>query len=111
GGGTFCGGTSNSKVLLNDSRIGATYELFRNGNATGITRIGTDSALAFTHLMLSGTYTVKATDTSSCISNMSGSASVTIIDTPFPYELTGGGSFCNNNSLDSILLNGSEDWV
>jgi PKD repeat protein len=111
GGGTFCGGTLNSKVVLSDSHIGATYELFRNGIATGITHMGNDSALSFTHLLQSGTYTVKATDSSTCVSNMSGSASLTIIDTPFPFDLTGGGNFCNGSSLDSILLNGSEDWV
>ncbi len=111
GGGNFCGGTPNSKVVLSDSHIGATYELYRNGIATGITLMGNDSSISFTRLMLSGTYTIRATDSSTCESNMSGSASLSIITTPYPFSLIGGGNFCNGNSLDSIILTGSEDWV
>ncbi len=111
GGGTFCGGIPSAKVTLSDSHIGDTYRLVRNGTPTGITLNGNDSALVFANLMQSGTYTIVASDSSSCTSNMSGSASLTIISTPFPYPLTGGGDFCNNTSLDSIILSGSDDWV
>lgn len=72
-------GIQTININLNDSQRYYTYELYRNGFATGNTIAGTNNAISFTGIALDGTYTVYAyyTGRPQCKVQMSGSAIIT----------------------------------
>ncbi len=77
GGGGYCGSGTGPSVTLTGSQTTVTYQLYRNGTATGTFIPGTGSALAFTNITAAGVYTVEATNSSSnCTRMMSRSATV-----------------------------------
>lgn len=79
GGGPYCFGTSGSTIQLSGSQEGHSYELLLEGQATGNIRQGTGSALSFTEVTSTGSYTIKATNNSAPCSNlMNGSAEVSL---------------------------------
>jgi hypothetical protein len=83
GGGSYCSGGSGVSINLSNSESGVNYELYKNLAATGTILPGTGSNLIFSGVTAAGSYTVVATRTSGgCTSNMSGSATVTIISLP-----------------------------
>jgi hypothetical protein len=84
GTGTICLVGTGLPVGLNGSQTGVNYQLQRNAVNVGSPIAGTGSALTFPNQTLAGTYTVVATSTStSCTSNMTGSAILTL-DTQNP---------------------------
>ncbi len=92
GGGGYCAGGSGSDVALSGSSIGVNYQLITGGTNIGVPLAGTGFPIDFGLQTASGTYTVLATSTStSCTSNMAGSAVVTINPAPSPFTVTGGG--------------------
>jgi len=111
GGGSYCAGGTGVHIGLNGSDIGTTYQLF-NG-AAGITTIpGTGAALDFGPQTAAGTYTVVAKSTATtCTSNMTGTAAVTISSLPTAYMVTGGGNYCAGGPGVHIQLNGSNTGV
>ena len=109
GGGAYCASASGVAVGLSSSTSGVNYQLF-NGSATvGSLVSGTGSPLDFGLQSLTGVYTVVATDaTTSCTSSMGGSRiAVTILPTPTPYNVTGGGSYCAGGSGVNVTLSNS----
>jgi hypothetical protein len=83
GGGTFCGSSS---VGLSNSETFVSYQLQLNGVDLGSPIVGTGSAISFTGLTASGTYTIIGDNTNfaSCSSTMSGSAVLIITPTVTP---------------------------
>ncbi|HEX2967503.1 MAG TPA: T9SS type A sorting domain-containing protein [Bacteroidales bacterium] len=61
GGGAYCEGNTGLPVDLASSQTGVSYQLFRNGLATGIVIAGTGSAISFGN-QAAGTYTVSGTN-------------------------------------------------
>ncbi|MBX2905734.1 MAG: fibronectin type III domain-containing protein [Taibaiella sp.] len=111
GGGTICGGSS-TPVGLNGSQTGVNYQLYNGSSVVGSAVAGTGSALSFGSMTAAGTYTVRATNTStSCINGMTGSAVISINAAPTAYTVTGGGAYCSGSSGSTVGLNGSESGV
>ncbi len=79
GGGSYYEGGEGVPVGLDNSETGVIYELFLNNTTTNITVLGSGYAIGFGNQTLEGTYTVTATSTNDCISNMQGNAIVSII--------------------------------
>jgi len=113
GGGSYCSGGSGVAIGLSGSQSGVTYQLYSASTPVGSPVSGTGSALSFGNQTTAGTnYTVIATNTTTtCIQNMSGSATVTINPLPTIYSVTGGGSYCSGGSGVTIGLSGSETSV
>ncbi len=76
---TICG-VQTATISLSGSQLNYTYELYRDGAATGNTKVGTNAALSYTGISLGGTYTVMAYRTGYplCYEPMTGSAIVTV---------------------------------
>ncbi|MEI2750121.1 MAG: immunoglobulin domain-containing protein [Ferruginibacter sp.] len=83
GGGTACSSGSGVAVGLSGSQLGISYQLYRNGVATGAPVTGLGLAIAFGNQIVSGTYTVVATNTGTgCTRTQTGSSVVTINTAP-----------------------------
>ncbi|HNW97240.1 MAG TPA: PKD domain-containing protein [Bacteroidales bacterium] len=83
GGGSYCTGGTGLSVCVSLSQVGVDYQLQCNGVNTGAPLAGTGSALCFTNLTTTGTYTVVATNPStSCVNNMNGNATISISSPP-----------------------------
>jgi uncharacterized protein YjdB len=79
GGGSYCSGGTGVSVNLNASSTGITYQLYIGTTAIGLPVAGTGAALDFGPQTAAGTYTAIATNpATSCSSNMTGSATVSI---------------------------------
>jgi hypothetical protein len=112
GGGAYCAGGSGRIVGLTNSEGGLSYQLWRDGVATGLPLTGIDTALDFGLKTLAGTYAVRATNTATgCTSDMSGTATVSINSLPTAFTVTGGGSYCATGSGLSVGLSGSTTGV
>jgi WD40 repeat protein len=98
---------------LSGSDSGVYYQLF-NGTATvGSPVLGTGSAIDFgTAAYATGTYTVSNTPTGGyCISDMTGSVSVTA-NTPPTATVSGGGTICSGSPATiSAALTGTGPWL
>jgi autotransporter-associated beta strand protein len=83
GGGSYCSADAGATVGLSNSQPRVTYRLYRDGNVLMATRSGAGSAISFGPQAAAGTYTVVATRNSGgCAANMTGSAVVSVIQTP-----------------------------
>ncbi|MBE0641901.1 MAG: hypothetical protein IH599_07685, partial [Bacteroidales bacterium] len=112
GGGERCADEPGLNIGLNGSETGVTYVLYFNGNATGDTLAGTGSALSFGAFMNAGLYTVLAiNDASMCSGMMTGQAEIIVNPLPMVFNVTGGGSFCDNGQGVAIGLDGSETGI
>jgi hypothetical protein len=114
GGGNFCAGsTSSIHVGLALSDAGISYQLLRGGTPTGLTLIGTGSALDFGIMTIGGTYTVVGSNPgTSCSSTMGGSA--TVVVNPLPSatpNVTGGGNYCSGSAGMPVGLSGSATGI
>jgi len=79
GGGTYCGPNGTGlPVELTGSQPNTTYTLYKDGNATTSVAAGTGNAITFGSQLAAGVYTVQASNTSNCISGMTGNASIAI---------------------------------
>ena len=100
GGGPYCVGGTGVVIGVSNSQIGVTYRLFKFPSTTPVASIaGTGSAISFGLITAAGLYTVTGTNTSTgCVSNMSGSATVTVNPLPIAYYVTGGGAYCSGGT-------------
>ena len=99
GGGSFCSGGSGVAVGLSGSQSGVSYQLLIGGSNTGSPVAGNGSAINFGNKSNNGTYTVVATNaTTSCVNNMTGLVTVSIISAPSVYNVTGGGAYCSGGT-------------
>lgn len=112
GGGTLCSGGTGFAITLSGSETGVTYELYNGSTSAGSPISGTGGTLNFGVHTAAGTYTVKATYTSTgCTRTMTGSAVITVIPSPTTYAVTGGGSYCSGGGGVPIGLSGSQTGV
>ncbi len=110
GGGNYCAtaGATGVSIGLSGSNSGVNYQLYNGSLAIGAPVAGTGATLDFGTYTTSGTYVVVGSNgTTSCSSNMSGSATVVINPLPTVYAVTGGGSYCNGGAGLHIGLGGS----
>ncbi|MEI6436323.1 MAG: T9SS type A sorting domain-containing protein, partial [Bacteroidota bacterium] len=107
GSGSYCAGGPGVVVGLSGSQAGIRYTLIPGGNEV----IGTGTAINFgSHT--AGTYTVTALNTTtSCLSNMTGSAIVTVNPLPTAFSVTGSGSYCAGSAGVVVGLSGSQTGV
>lgn len=112
GGGNYCPGGAGVSVGLSGSEAGITYNLYRNGVATGATVTGTGTAVAFALQTLTGNYTAMAVNAATgCTNTMNGSVAVGLHLAPTAYTVTGGGNYCNGGAGVSVALSGSSSGI
>ena len=80
GGGSYCAGGTGSSVTLSGSELGITYQLKKDGTATGAALNGTGAALTWNNLT-AGTYTVTSNNGVNT-TDMNGSIIVTVTALP-----------------------------
>ena len=106
GGGQYCSGGTGVSIGLSNSQVGVNYQLILNGVTNiGSPIAGTGSAISFGNQLTAGTYTVRATNASSCSILMTGSAVVTI--NPLPTASAGADENLINCGGDSVQIGGS----
>ncbi len=112
GGGSYCASGTGVSVSLTGSESNVNYQLYNGATAVGTAITGTGAAISFGLQTGAGAYTVVATNaTSSCIRNMSGSASIAINPLPTAQTVTGGGTFCNGATGVTVGLNSSASGI
>jgi uncharacterized protein YjdB len=112
GGGNFCLGGSGVAIGLAGSATGTTYQLLLAGSPVGSAVTGTGGAISFGLITTAGSYTVRATNTSTgCTGAMSGTATVVVNSLPAVYTVTGGGPYCFGGTGSAVGLNGSQTGV
>ncbi len=108
GGGVYCEFGAGVHVGLAGSTPGINYQLFNGASALGAPVAGTGAAIDFGLETASGTYTVVATDaTVGCVSNMTGSVTVTMNPAPLAYAVIGGGAYCAGGTGVHVGLSNS----
>ncbi len=108
GGGSYCAGGTGVAVGVSNSDIGVTYQLYLGVTTVGSPVSGTGTALSLGLQTTAGTYTVLALNLgSSCTSNMTGSATVSVTALPAAFTVTGGGGYCTGGTGVAIGLSGS----
>ncbi len=109
GGGSYCSGGTGVYVGLSGSVSGINYQLYKGGTMVGSPVPGTGSVLNFGLQTATGTYTVVAINSATtCMANMTGSASVSINALPVVYAMTGGGNYCTGGTGVDVGLAGSD---
>jgi len=111
GGGSLCTGGSGVTIGLSGSQSGVSYQLYNGTVTVGSPVSGTGSAFSFGTFTTAGTYTVIATNGSSCTNPMSGSAVITVNPLPTAYPVTGGGSYCAGGTGVHVGLSSSNAGV
>jgi uncharacterized protein YjdB len=111
GGGSYCSGGAALSVGLSNSTTSVNYQLYNGPSSVGSPVAGTGSAISFGTFTASGTYSVVATNTLSCTSNMTGSVAISINANPVVYSVTGTGSYCSGGSGVAVGLSNSETGV
>ncbi len=85
GGGSYCAGGAGVAIGLDSSNAGVRYQLYMGATPMSALLNGTNAPISFGMDTIAGTYTAVATDTTTgCMSNMAGSANVTIIPVVVP---------------------------
>jgi GEVED domain-containing protein/type IX secretion system substrate protein len=108
GGGPYCQGDTGVHINLSNSFGGVDYRVYTGGVLVN-TLPGLGGAIDLGLYTIAGTYTVTAFDiTSGCISNMTGSATVSINPLPTPETVTGGGQYCSGSPTPHVGLSYSE---
>ncbi|MFZ4522051.1 MAG: PKD domain-containing protein [Bacteroidales bacterium] len=83
GGGEYCSGGAGVLVGLDGSQSNISYQLYKDGIASGVAVIGSGGTITFGNRTAAGIYTVVATNTvTTCTSNMTGSVSIVINPLP-----------------------------
>jgi len=83
GGGSYCAGSIAQDIVLEGSQNSVFYSLLRNGESTGLMRIGNGQPIVFGQQNLEGVYQVEAfSQQSLCSSMMAGNVEVNQLDVP-----------------------------
>ncbi len=104
---SFCAGGAGVHVFLSNGDATVSYQLYRGTVAVGPAVIGSSSIIDFGAQTVAGTYTVMATNGTSCSTRMTGSAVITINPAPDAFSITGGGSYCTGGTGVHVGLAGS----
>jgi hypothetical protein len=109
GGGAYCAGGAGVNVGLSGSNTGISYQLMHGGTMpVGTPVMGTGSSISFGMQTLPGAYTVVATNVATtCVNNMSGTATVVMNTLPSMFTVTGGGNYCAGGTGVNVMLTGS----
>jgi hypothetical protein len=114
-GSSYCAGDpAGITIGLAASENGIKYQLYNGSAATGPLVSGNigGTAITFGPQLAQGSYSVAAINTiTGCRSDMTGSASITILPAPNVYTIVGGGSYCEGTAGVNISLSGSESTV
>lgn len=111
GGGYYCPGYTGPSVLLANSQVNVSYELYKDGvMVMQSTQPGVGGALIWNNLTALGVYTIKALGDCSTRWNMTGQAVITNAS-PSLFSVSGGGSYCSGGDGASIILSGSQTGV
>lgn len=98
GGGSFCEGDEGVELTLDGSQSGIEYELYLDGDATGITVDGTGSEITFGLVTEEGYYSAYGTN-GICTTPMMNQVEVEVIDLPAaPATPTGPDVVCNTDT-------------
>ncbi len=112
GGGTDCATDAGLDISLSNSDDSIHYQLYVGTSTVGSATTGVDGTLDFGLETTGGTYTVVATNPStSCVNNMNGSATITVLATPTVYTVTGGGNYCSGGAGLDVALSSSNTSV
>ena len=93
----YCGTIPSMNFGLSGSQTGVKYRLYLNGVASGAEVNGTGSSISFGSRSAAGTYAVKTTN--GCISNMIGSAVVSVTPLPTTKFSYSASSFCQTGTV------------
>jgi hypothetical protein len=106
-----CAGQGGGHVVLSGSENGFSYQLFRSNIAIGQPKIGTGLNLDWDALTV-GNYSVTASNIlTNCQSQMYGTAVITQAALPLAYNVTGGGTVCQNSAGIAVGLSSSQTGV
>lgn len=108
GGGAYCGGNEGVSIGLDDSDVGISYYLVRNGTITGASVLGTGEPVSFGKITGSGNYTVGASIACAMSWMMNGSVSIEELDSPVVYMLNNAGTYLAGAPGVSIELVSSQ---
>jgi hypothetical protein len=113
GGGPFCQGTTGSRIWLDGSDSGITYELVYNDTISVLSNLpGTGDSLYFGRYATNGFYTIVAHDTLlGLFDTMVGQVTINMVNKPNVFNISGGGNICENDNGSSIFLSGSQNSV
>ncbi len=112
GGGNYCAGGAGIDIGLDFSMSGVNYQLFNGATPSGAAMPGTGTSIDFGYHTAAGFYTIVAINPStSCRSNMSGSATIIINPLPPVHTVTGGGSYCSGGTGKTVSINGSNTGI
>jgi hypothetical protein len=110
-GGGYCESGTGVVVSLSGSQNGITYELYKDGTATGNIKNGTGVTLTFGSQPV-GMYSVVATSaTTGCQRTMNGVANVYNYPQPVAFDVMGGGSYCAGGAGVAVSLGGSQTGI
>jgi hypothetical protein len=104
GGGTFCEGGTGVSITLDRSNSTVSYQLKVNGANVGDAVTGISGGITWANQTTEGFYTVWATNSSGCVTKMSGTSYVSTLASPFLYTISGGGSFCSGGTGPGVLI-------
>lgn len=109
GGGDFCPGAPGVRVGLSGSTTGVSYELYRDGLATGIIVPGSGTYLDMGLQATAGNYKIAAIASgTTCGVYMSGNAAINTYPVPASYIVSGGGNYCMGDGGVPVGLLNSE---
>lgn len=109
GGGEYCSGGTGVEIALDDSEIGISYNLVKDGIETGIVKEGTGSSISFGIITEPGIYTAFAYNQfTGCTVEMASNLSVIENPLPMNFIVQGGGSICEGEAGENIFLLSSE---
>ena len=108
GGGTICAGSTGVLVGLSGSEVGVNYQFHIGSLGLGAPISGTGFPLSLGYITTAGVYTVSAVNvTTSCSSDMAGTAVVIVNPLPPVEIVTGGGNFCTGGTGVPVGLSSS----
>jgi len=107
-GGVYCAGGLGVDLTLSGSDLGVNYQLWMGGSMVGTVVPGTGivgSTLDLGFQTLAGSYTVVGTNpTTTCTSNMTGTATISINAAPTAYTISTGGGYCSGGTGIDVNL-------
>jgi len=113
GGGGYCAGGAGQHITLSGSFTGINYQLMNGGSPVGPVVAGSGLAIDFGAQTAGGTYTVVATNAgTSCNTNMTGIATITVNPLPTAYAVSSTSSnYCAGGTGVHITLANSDGGI
>ena len=109
GGGGYCNGGSGVSISLSSSQVDAKYTLLLDGGSSGQpTKNGDGKRLVWNNITQAGTYTITGgmiyNYDDYCTKTMTGSVDVTIQPLPARYDVTGGGEYYIDATVQGVAI-------